>query len=299
MTRHPYAIGVALVAGGALCWSFGGVVVRTLTASAWEVVFWRSLFMAIAVGLYLALAQRQRTLDGLRQASGAMLLSGLCLAISFVTFILALRETTVANVLVVLASAPLMAAVMAWIILREPVRRHTWAVMLVTLAGVGLMVHDSLATHGIAGSALAVVCAASFATNMVVVRARPGVDMMPMVVLAGLMAAAVTLPLAWPFPAPLREVPWLAFLGIVQVGLGLVLFTIGLRYLPAAQASLVALLETVLGPLWVWLVVGEAPSAAGLAGGAVVLGALVVNTVLEGRKTAAARERVAVPATSR
>jgi drug/metabolite transporter (DMT)-like permease len=97
----------------------------------------------------------------------------------------------------------------------------------------------------------------------------------------------------------LREVPWLAFLGIVQVGLGLVLLTIGLRYLPAAQASLVALLETVLGPLWVWLVVGEAPSAAGLAGGAVVLGALVVNTVLEGRKAAAARERVAVPATSR
>ncbi|HJQ59947.1 MAG TPA: EamA family transporter [Vineibacter sp.] len=283
MTRHPYALGVALVAGAALCWSFGGVVVRTLTAGAWEVVFWRSAFMAIAVGLFLAIWQRQRALDGLRQAGGAMLLSGVCMATSFITFILALRETTVANVLVVLASAPLIAAVMAWLVLREPVRGHTWAVMVVVLAGVGLMVHDSLSTHGIAGSLLAVLCAGSFATNMVVVRARPGIDMMPMVVLAGLMAAIVALPLAWPFPAPLREVPWLAFLGIVQVGLGLVLFTIGLRYLPAAQASLVALLETVLGPLWVWLVVGEAPSAAGLAGGTVVLGAVVMNTLLEGR----------------
>jgi drug/metabolite transporter (DMT)-like permease len=166
------------------------------------------------------------------------------------------------------------------------VRWNTWLAMLAALAGVGMMVNDSLSTHGFAGSVLAVGCAACFATNMVVLRTRPDVDMMPTVVLAGLISAAITLPLAWPFPAPAREVPWLAFLGIVQLGLGLVLFTIGLRYLPAAQASLVALLETVLGPLWVWLAIGETPSAAGLLGGAVVLGALIANTLLEGRMAA-------------
>src|SRR5262245_24054192 len=169
--------------------------------------------------------------------------------------------------------------------------------MVATLAGVGLMVGDSLSTDGFAGPALAIYCTAYFATNVVVLRTRSDVDMMPTVVLAGLMSAAITLPMAWPFPAPLREVPWLAFLGIVQLGLGLVLFTVGLRYLPAAQASLVALLETVLGPLWVWLAIDETPSAAALLGGAVVLGALVANTLVESR-AATAPSRPANPAAS-
>ncbi len=287
MTRPSYMLGVALVAGGALCWSFGGLVVRSLQANTWEVVFWRSLFMAIVVGLYLAVWRRQTTVYGLRHALGPMLLSGLCLSGSFIVFILALREATVANVLVVTASAPLMAALLARVVLREPVRWNTWLAMMAALVGVGLMVNDSLSTHGMAGSVLALVCAACFATNMVVLRTRPDVDMMPTVVLGGLISAAITLPLAWPFPAPLHEVPWLAFLGIVQLGLGLVLFTLGIRYLPAAQASLVALLETVLGPLWVWLALGEAPSAVGLLGGGVVLGALAANTLLEGRAAVA------------
>jgi drug/metabolite transporter (DMT)-like permease len=283
MTGNRYALGIALVAGAAVCWSFGGLVVRTLHASAWEIVFWRSAVMAVVVGSYLAVWSRRTALDGLRLAPGTMLLSGLCLSGSFIVFILAVKETPVANVLVVMASAPLMAALLARLILREPVRWNTWLAMAAALLGVGLMVNDSLSTHGLTGSILAICCAACFATNIVVLRTRSDVDMMPTVVLAGAMSAAVTLPLAWPFSAPLSEVPWLAFLGVVQLGLGLVLFTIGLRHLPAAQASLVALLETVLGPLWVWIAIAEAPGTAGLLGGAVVLGALVVNTLVEGR----------------
>lgn len=291
MSNPSYVLGVALVASGAVCWSFGGLVVRTLEANAWEIVFWRSLFMAIVVGLYLAIWQRASTVEGLRRALGPMLLCGLCLSGAFIGFILALRETTVANVLVVLASTPLIAALIARVVLREPVRWNTWLALLAALAGVGLMVGDALSTHGLAGSLLAGFCAACFAVHKVVLRTQPGIDMVPTVVLAGLISAAITLPLAWPFPAPASEVPWLAFLGIVQLGLGLVLFTIGLRYLPVAQAGLIALLETVLGPLWVWLAIGEAPSAAGLLGGGVVLGALAANTLLEGRLAAAQAAR--------
>ncbi|QQS12417.1 MAG: EamA family transporter [Rhodospirillales bacterium] len=287
MTRPSFALGIAFVAGGALCWSFGGLVVRALHANAWEVVFWRSLFMAIVVGGFLYGWRRASTRHGLRAAWRTMALSAACLTVAFVGFILALKETTVANVLVVTSSAPLMAALLARVVLGEPVRWNTWAAMVVALGGVALMVRDSLATHGMAGSILAVICAAGFAANMVVVRTRPDIDMIPTVPLAGLLSAAITLPLAWPFPAPVHEIPWLAFLGVVQLGLGLVLFTLGLRHLPAAQASLVALLETVLGPLWVWLVFAESPGAAGIAGGAMVLGALVANTLVESRAGAA------------
>jgi drug/metabolite transporter (DMT)-like permease len=290
MNRSSFVLGAALVAGGAVCWSFGGLVVRSLEASAWEIVFWRSLFMALVVGLYLAAWQRPSTAHALRHAPGLLLLCGLCLSGAFIGFILALRETTVANVLVVLAATPLLAALLARAVLHEPVRWNTWLALLAALAGVAVMVGDSLAAHGLAGSLLALFCAACFATHKVALRTRPDIDMVPTVVVAGVLSAAITLPLAWPFTAPAREVPWLAFLGIVQLGLGLVLFTIGLRHLPVAQAGLIALLETVLGPLWVWLAVGEAPGTAGLAGAAIVLGALAANTLLEGRFAARMRD---------
>jgi drug/metabolite transporter (DMT)-like permease len=290
MTRPSFAIGVALVAGGALCWSFAGVVTRSLQANAWEIVFWRSVVMSLTIGGYLMVFDRSATLDAIGRAWRAMLLSAFCLSGAFVGFFLALEHTTVANTLVVTASAPLIAALLARIFLGETVRPATWLAMLAAIGGVTLTVVDSLSGTGIAGPLLALGCAISFAANMVVIRTRPDVNMMFSVVLAGIVSALVTLPLAWPFPAPAHEIPWLAFLGVVQLGLGLVLFTLGLRHLPAATASLVGLLETVLGPLWVWLAFGESPGLFGFVGGGVILGALALNTLWEAR---AARLRLA------
>lgn len=290
MTRPSYAIGVALVAGGALCWSFAGVVTRSLQANPWEIVFWRSLVMALTIGTYLLVFNRASTLDALRRAWRPMLLSAFCLSGAFVGFFVALRFTTVSNTLVVTASAPLIAALLARIFLGEAVRPTTWLAMLAAIGGVALTVVDSLSSTGIVGPLWALFCAISFAANMVVLRTRPDVNMMPSVVMGGVVSALITLPLAWPFPAPTHEIPWLAFLGVVQLGLGLVLFTLGLRHLPAATASLVGLLETVLGPFWVWLAFGESPGFYGFVGGGVILGALALNTLLEAR---AARLRLA------
>lgn len=283
MTRPSFALGVALVAGGALCWSFAGVVTRSLQSNPWEIVFWRSVVMAPTIGLYLMVFDRAATLDALRRAWRAMLLSAFCLSGAFVGFFVALQHTSVANTLVVTASAPLIAALLARLFLNEAVRAATWVAMLAAMGGVALTVVDSLSGDGLAGPVLALFCATCFAANMVVLRTRPDVNMMPSVVLGGIVSALITLPLAWPFPAPSHEIPWLAFLGIVQLGMGLVLFTLGLRHLPAATASLVALLETVLGPLWVWLGFGETPGLYGFIGGGVVLGALAFNTLLEAR----------------
>jgi drug/metabolite transporter (DMT)-like permease len=290
MTRPSFVLGVALVAGGALCWSFAGVVTRSLQANPWEIVFWRSVVMALTIGGYLMAFDRTATLDAIRRAWPAMLLSAFCLSGAFVGFFVALQHTTVANTLVVTASAPLIAALLARIFLGEAVRPATWLAMLAAIGGVTLTVVDSLSGTGIVGPLMALGCAISFAANMVVIRTRPDVNMMFSVVLGGIVSALITLPLAWPFPAPAHEIPWLAFLGVVQLGLGLVLFTLGLRHLPAATASLVGLLETVLGPLWVWLAFGESPGFYGFIGGGVILGALALNTLWEAR---AARLRLA------
>ena len=279
-----------LCPGGALCWSFAGVVTRSLQANPWEIVFWRSAVMSLTIGGYLLIFDRAVTLDAIRRAWPAMLLSAFCLSGAFVGFFVALEHTTVANTLVVTASAPLIAALLARLFLGEAVRPATWVAMLAAIGGVTLTVVDSLAGTGIAGPLMALGCAICFAANMVVIRTRPDVNMMFSVVLGGIVSALITLPLAWPFPAPSHEIPWLAFLGVVQLGLGLVLFTLGLRHLPAATASLVGLLETVLGPFWVWLAFGEQPGFYGFLGGGVILGALALNTILEAR---AARVRLA------
>jgi drug/metabolite transporter (DMT)-like permease len=290
MTRPSFPLGAALVAGGALCWSFAGVVTRSLQANPWEIVFWRSVVMSLVLGGSMLVFDRAATLDALRRAWRAMLLSAFCLSGAFVGFFVALQHTTVANTLVVTASAPLIAALLARVFLGEAVRPATWIAMLAAIGGVSLTVVDSLSVTGFVGPLLALFCAISFAANMVVIRTRPDVNMMFSVVLGGIVSALITLPLAWPFPAPANEIPWLAFLGIVQLGLGLVLFTLGLRHLPAATASLVGLLETVLGPLWVWLAFGETPGLYGFIGGGVILGALALNTLWEAR---AARPRPA------
>lgn len=290
MIRPSFPLGVALVAGGALCWSFAGVITRSLQANAWEIVFWRSVVMSLVIGAYLLVFYRASTLDGLRRAWRPMLASAFCLTGAFVGFFVALQYTTVSNTLVVTASAPLIAALLARIFLGEMVRPGTWLAMLAAIGGVTLTVVDSLKGDGFLGPLLALCCAISFAANMVVLRTRPDVNMMPSVVMGGIVSAIITLPLAWPFPAPSHELPWLAFLGVVQLGLGLVLFTLGLRHLPAATASLVGLLETVLGPFWVWLALGESPGFYGFVGGGVILGALALNTLYEAR---AGRPRLA------
>ena len=126
MTRPSFALGVALVAGAALCWSFAGVVTRSLQANPWEIVFWRSVVMALAIGAYLLVFDRTATLEALRRAWRAMLLSAFCLSGAFVGFFVALDHTTVANTLVVTASAPLIAALLARLFLGETVRPATW-----------------------------------------------------------------------------------------------------------------------------------------------------------------------------
>src|ERR1044071_6493396 len=129
MTRPSFALGVALVASGALCWSFAGVVTRSLQANPWEIVFWRSVVMALTIGGYLMVFDRAATLDGIRRAWRAMLLSALCLSGACVGFCVALEHTTVANTLVVTASTPLIAALLARIFLAEAVRPATWLAM--------------------------------------------------------------------------------------------------------------------------------------------------------------------------
>jgi len=204
-----------------------------------------------------------------------------CMALASTCFILSLAHTSVADTLLRISLGPYVAGLLGWLLLGERVHARTWLFMSVALAGAVVMVSDSYARGAVIGDLLAIVMAGSFATATVLVRRRPEIQMAPAAALATALTALVALPFADPFETGPRDLALLAFFGVGNFSAGFLLFMAGARLIPAAQSALIGMLETVLGPLWVWLVLNERPGAASLAGGALVVAALIANTLVE------------------
>jgi len=287
--------GVALMIAAGFCWSTGGILVRSADLrDPWEIVFWRSVFMVIFVAVVLAIQNRGRVVAKIVESGMPGVWTGLALSTTFFFFILSVTQTTVANTLVLMSTGPFFAALAGRIFLGEHVPARTWIAIAVALAGVLLMFADSLGTGEFAGNLLALGVPIAFAANVVLLRKhRASVDLVPSVLIAGLFAIVVAAPLAWPFTPTARDLVVLGVMGMAQVGAGCVLMTVASRYLTAGEIGLLGLLETILGPIWVWLGVSERPAPLALAGGGIVLGALVANAAAGRRSRAAVGATVA------
>lgn len=271
--------GVLLMIAAGLCWSTGGIFVRSVaTTDGWEIVFWRSVFMVAFLFSVLVAWHRGAVWSKIRAVGAAGVLAGALLAATFFFFILSLMRNTAANTFVLMSTGPFFAAVFGWIFLRERVPPRTWMAIGVALIGATLMFADGLDAGRTLGNLLALGVATVFALNLVVLRRMHAtVDMVPAAMIAGLISIAVALPFALPLDASPRDLAVLAPMGCVQLGLGCLLMTRATRFLAAGEIGLLSLIETILAPLWVWLGVGERPSALALAGAAIVLGALLAN----------------------
>jgi len=280
-------LGAALMIIAAIAWSSGGLFVRLLPhIGGWEIVFWRSFFMALFVLVWLAVLYRGRVLAPLRAVGRGGVIGAAGLAGTFFFYILALTRSPVANVLVIMATAPFLVALLGWLILGEKVRSLTWLAMLVAMAGIGTMVADIVTGPGdVLGNLLAFGVPLCFAVTVVAIRGSQQ-DMVPLVLLAGLMSLLPALLMAWPLHVGIGDLAILAAMGAVQLGLGCVLMTYATRHLTAVEIGLLSLLEPILGPVWVWLFFAEIPATATLLGGGVVLAALVTNTALSARTSA-------------
>jgi len=272
--------GALLVAAAACCFSSGGLIARLVATDPWTTSFWRGLCAAAFLAAVLGL--RARATGERRPRLGWPALAFACsIATASTCFLLALDRTSVANTLVVMSTGPYLAGLLGWLLLGERVRARSWLAMTITLAGTAVMVSGSRAAGTLAGDFLALGMAASFAIGVVAVRANPRVPMAPAAALGALLASALALPFAEPLSVGARDLGLLALFGVGQFAAGFLLFTAGAPLIPAAEASLIGLLETVLGPLWVWLALGEEPGPRTLFGGAMVLGAMVIHATLD------------------
>ena len=274
-----------------LMWSTAGVVTRHLEhAQSFEVTFWRSLFTVVSLLVILPMLRGREVFGKMRQSGRVFWLSGVCWSVMFTAFMMALTMTSVANVLVTLAVGPLLTALVARVTIGHRIAARTWFAIVVAGLGIGYMYGSQISDGHLAGTLVAFAVPVAGAINWTITQRSHArgqeIDLVPAVLVGAVISSIVTLPLALPFRASLHDVSLLAFLGLVQLAIPCALAVICSRVLKAPEISLLALLEVIFGILLAWLGAGEVPTPTVLAGGALVIGALVANEVLGWRERA-------------
>lgn len=279
-----YGQGVALCLAAGSLWSLMGLGLRQIEqASVWAILFWRSAGMVPVLLAFIWWNSRGRPLTAIRAVGVPGALGGIGLVFAFAGAIYAIQTTTVANAVLLFAASPFVAAVLGWLFLREAVRPATWAGIGLAVIGMYLMVREGLETGALIGNLAALMSAFGFGAFSVALRWGRVGDMLPAAFLGSVFsvvaAGAVLVALGEPVLVLPRDIGVAMAIGAVVVAMGMVMFTLGSKVVPAAELTLLSLVEVLLGPIWVWLALGETASRGTLIGGAVLLGGVVVNAL--------------------
>ena len=270
-----------LIIAGATCMSFVGLLMRLLeTTDGMVILFYRSITLAGMVAFVACLRRRQALLIFLRSLDQTDLMMGVALAIAFTTYVYAMLLTSIASALLLLTLSPFFAAILGWIWIGERPHRLTWPAMAAALVGVSLMIGDGISIGRTAGNLVALVSSLSFAVMLVLARRSRREDVLGGTFLGGIMALAAAgvsagllgngLTISTP------DLLLTLFMGAFTIGIGIALVTWGTGYVPAAEVSLLTLTESVLGPIWPWVFLGQAMTLTEIGGGAIVLGAVAL-----------------------
>ena len=279
--RHPrYVAGVIMVALSGMCLSFVGLTLRHIeTDDGWQILFYRSLAFSVIVGLFALYRRGGRVRGWVTDVGWPGFALALVLAAGFICYVFAMLLTTVAMAAFILSTGPFFAAILGWLILGERVRPATWAAIAAVILGIGLMMGEGISSGTWLGALVALGIPISYALIIVIIRRAEHVDMLPATAFAGIFAAAACGLLMDGFAVAPRDFLLMTGMGAGQVGMAFIFLTVGARYVPAAEVAVIGLTETIFAPVWVWLWVGETPAPLTLAGGAVVLGAVLFQAV--------------------
>ena len=280
--------GVALIIAAAVAWSTAPFFTRLLHYDSWTILFWRGLFGGGFIALFLVLTQGAHGVRSLIAMKPNAWLVALLSTLGMVNFIPALQLTNVANVAIIIAAQPFAAASIAWLWLREAASPRTLLASFVALAGIVVIVSGAAGIADYRGIALACLMLLAISAMTVAIRRYRDSSMVAAAAMSNFLGSLVSIPFAQKIGAVSQaDLVVLAMFGLFQVGLGLTFFSVGSRYLPSGQASLIATLETPLMPFWVWLAFQEVPSIRALVGGALVMGAVIFEITAENRARAA------------
>ena len=282
--------GLIFVFMAGVLWSTVGLGIRLIDeATVWQILLYRSISLSLFLAIVIYLRSRANLFKVVKAAGLPGCIAGLALVGAYSGGIYGIQSTSVANAMLLFASAPFMAAMLGWIFLRERVRKATWIAILFAIVGIGIMVQDK--TQGgaeLLGNLAALGSAFGFAVFTVALRWGRSGDMLPAVFLSGIFAIFITSTICsfngLSFRISVNDTSISMGMGVFQVGAGLVLYTLGSKTLPAAELTLLSLAEVLLGPLWVYLFLNEVATLNTLLGGLVLLLAIAGNAISGARR---------------
>ena len=270
--------GPLLVFLGACSLSFGGLIVKSFEgATLWQILFWRTVFFLIIISLYLIITYKKQVFRSFYNLGFPGFIGGFVLSFGFCGYVFAMYNTTVANANFIIQTQTLFLAIFGYIFLKETISKITLASIILAISGITLMLGDSLTSGQMLGNLIAFIMPISFAVLIIIVRKYPSVDMVPLQLIAGIVAMIIGYLVAGRIDISLHDI-FLGFLaGFFQVGFGFIFITIGARTTPSAVVGIIMMSEAIFGPLWAWIFINEQPPLIVLVGGSIVLFAVLLQ----------------------
>ena len=267
--------GPLLVFLGAVCLSFGGLIVKSFEgANLWQILFWRQFFFSLIVALYLLFTYKKNFFKSFYISGLPGFIGGLILALGFVAYVFSMYTTTVANTNFIITTETIFLALFGYFFLKEKINLITFISIILGMSGVLIILGSSLSIQSseqFLGNIVAFIMPISFAVLVIVIRKYPNVDMVPAQFTAGIVAAIIGLFIAGQLSISFHDLFLALLAGFFQIGFGFILITVGSQTTPAAIVGVMMLTESVFGPLWAWLFINEVPPTAVVIGGSIII----------------------------
>ncbi len=257
------------------------LLVRLIHCDVWTLLFWRCLLTSCMQAIFLAVGYRQQFIQSFFNIGRVGILSAAIVTTGAFLFVNSLKHTAAANTLIILAATPLFSSLLSWLFLRDKIARRTWIAIVICFGGILLIFSGSLSSGFLLGDLLALGATLMWASNLVILRKGRTVNMIPANLIGNLLVAPIALLAgAQPLSVNTADMAFLLLLGGVVLPVSFTMITLGPRYLPAPEVSLILLTETILGPIWVWMVLNEVPQTVTLLAGALIITTLTVHTLM-------------------
>jgi drug/metabolite transporter (DMT)-like permease len=271
--------GYILLLFGGFCLSWGGFIIRSFEeASIWQILFLRSFFFLLALIAFLFVTYKKNTFNIIKESGLPGLLGGFVLSFSFVAFVVAMSNTTVANVVFIISTQTMFLAIFGYFYLKEKVSLIGLISILLAMSGIIIMVGDSISGGSLFGNIVALAIPINFAILVMIIRKNTKVDMVPAIFYSGIFSLIYGFFLAESFEFTKHDL-WMGFLlGVPQLAVSFVCITIGSRTVESATVGILMLMETLCAPLWVWLFLNEIPPISVFIGGAVIISAIILKS---------------------
>ena len=271
--------GYILLLFGGFCLSWGGFIVRSFEQSTvWEILFLRSFFFLLALSIFLISIYKKNTFKIIKESGYPAVLGGFVMSFSFVAFVIAMTNTTVANVVFIISTQTMFLAIFGYFYLKEKVSLIGSSSIFLAMSGIVIMVGDSISTGSLFGNLVALAIPINFAIYVMIIRKNSKLDMVPAMFYSGIFSLIYGYFLSESFQFTQNDIFMGFLLGVPQVALGFICITIGSRTTPSATVGLLMLMETLCGPLWVWLFLNEIPPMSVFIGGAVIISAIILKS---------------------